>query len=750
VKPLYFFHLVFFFLLLGVVHAEDAPTSGLRIVPVPATVQTLQGNFTLNDRTRLLVTDQESYRIAAMFNDFLFENHGFRLPIDKRPLKGKSYVVFSEKHHQPLPLEGYRVLVKPGRVVITGQLPGLFYGMQTLLQILPLEMSSSFALPAVDITDYPRFRYRGVLLDTARHFFPVPSIKKLLDVLAEYKVNEFHWHLTDDEAWRIEIKKYPELTRFFPGQQNLDAYARGYYTQEQIRDVVAFAHARFINIVPEIEMPGHSQTALAAYPSLGCTAPRSANTSATVRNDVLCPKEETFNFLQDVLSEVVALFPGPYIHIGGDEVTKDSWKQSPEAQAVMKHEGLKNEDELETYFVQRMERFLRSKGKRTIGWDEILEGGLAPNAIVMSWRGESGGIAAAKQKHDVIMSPTDYCYFDYYQGDPRREPPAIGGFLPLQKVYQYDATPAELTADEQKYILGTQANLWSEYISTPEHLQYMLFPRLFAFSEVAWSQLTNKDYHDFLQRLPYQLARLEQHDVNYRIPEPDGLRDFYTATDDYVNVQLTSLIPGSQMHYTLDGSTPTEQSTLYNSPFQVPLEPDRKTLLNVVVVDPRGRRSEIYGATLLRRSYLDAVAYNGNQPGLAFALFDGKFTSTLDPNDATQSTAGRANSFDLAQFGRKVDYGISFDGYIKAPDDAFYEFAVESDDGGVLKIDGEEVVNNDGNHGNQLAEGYIPLRKGFHRFQLRYFQGEGDSSLRVSWALPGQQLKPVDDSVLYH
>lgn len=748
-KPPHFFHLIFFFLLAGLVHAEDAAMQGIHIVPAPAMVKSLQGTFTLNERTRLLVEDPESRRIAAIFNDFLLANHGIRLKIDTSPLRGRAYIVLTETSQQALPIEGYRLLIQPGKIIVMGAPAGLFYGMQTLLQMLPMEMRSSFALPAVDITDYPRFHYRGVLLDVARHFFPVPSIKKLLDLLAQYKINRFQWHLTDDEAWRIEIKRYPELTRSFPGQQNLDPYGRGYYTQEQVKDLVEYARARFITIVPEIEMPGHSQAALAAYPTLGCTAP-SASISATFRNDVFCPKEKTFQFLQNVLDEVIALFPGPYVHIGGDEVVKDSWKQSPEAQAIKQRHGLKDENELETYFVQHMEQFLRSRGKRTIGWDEILEGGLAPNAIVMSWRGESGGVAAAKQKHQVIMSPTDYCYFDYYQGDARREPPAIGGFLPLAKVYAYDPVPAELAPDEQKYILGAQANVWGEYIRTPEHLEYMVFPRLFAFSEVAWSQLAIKNYHDFLERLPYQLARLEQQDVNYRVPEPDGLKDLYTATDDHANIQLTSFLPGSQMYYTLDGSTPTEQSTLYKSPFQVPLEPDHKTLLNVIVVNPRGRHSEIYGATLLRRPYVDAVAYNGNQPGLAFTLYEGKFTSTRDLDSGTQSTAGNTDSLDLAQFRRQLNYGVNFDGYIKTPDDGFYEFGVESDDGGTLKIDGEEVVDNDGNHGNHLAQGYIPLRKGFHRFQLRYFQGEGDSSLRVSWALAGQQLKPVDGSVLYH
>jgi hexosaminidase len=400
--------------------------------------------------------------------------------------------------------------------------------------------------------------------------------------------------------------------------------------------------------------------------------------------------------------------------------------------------------------VQRMEKFLRSKGKRTIGWDEILEGGLAPNAIVMSWRGEGGGIAAAKQKHEVIMTPTEYCYFDYNQGDAKREPPNIGGFIPLEKVYDYNPIPGELTSDEQKYVLGAQGNLWTEYISTPQHLEYMTFPRLLALSEVVWSPLESKDYASFRQRLLYHLGRLEKQDVNYRIPEPDGLKDFYTATDDHARVQLRSLIPGSQIYYTLDGSTPTDQSPRYQMPFQVPLQPDQKALLNLIVVTPRGRRSIVYTATLLQRSYRDAVPYTESRPGLTFTLFDGNFTSTQDIDLGTQVTTGITNSFDLQRFGRQVNYGVTFDGYLRVPADGFYKFAVESDDGTVLRIDGEEVVNNDGNHASQVVTGYVPLRQGFHKMRLKYFQGEGGASLRVGWALSEQELKPLDGSALYH
>jgi hexosaminidase len=363
--------------------------------------------------------------------------------------------------------------------------------------------------------------------------FPVEFIKQYLDWMARYKLNTFHWHLTDDQGWRIEIRQYPRLAEIAsmrketlvghaPQSTQYDGQPYGgFYTQEQIREVVAYAGDRFITVIPEIEMPGHSLAALAAYPELACTpGPFETATTWGVFKDVFCPKDNTFQFLENVLSEVMELFPSRYIHIGGDEVQKDRWKESPDAQAVIHREGLKDESELQSYFIRRMERFINSKGRRMIGWDEILEGGLAPDATVMSWRGEQGGIAAARQGHDVIMTPDAYLYFDHYQGDRgvngKSEPLAIGGMLPLEKVYSYNPLPAALNPEEQKHILGAQANLWTEYIADPHQAEYMLFPRLFALAELAWSPQGSRNYRDFLTRVPPQLARLKRQGVNYR------------------------------------------------------------------------------------------------------------------------------------------------------------------------------------------------------------------------------------------
>ena len=713
----------------------------VNIVPWPAMLKSLRGTFALTDATRIVAADEESRRIAALFNDYLLEQHGLRLEITSARPRTSNYVWFTRTGAGELPPEGYHLVIGADSIRVTGAGPGLFYGMQTLTQLLPVRLGASIELPAIDIEDHPRFGYRGVLLDVGRHYFSVVFLKKFLDLAAQYKINRFHWHLTDDQGWRIEIKKYPKLTAAHAAVAGGDAPFVGYYSQEQIKDIVAYARARFITVVPEIEMPGHSGAALAAYPELGC-APYDQAVA-------FCPKPETFTFLENVLSEVIALFPGPYVHIGSDEVEKEGWRRSPEAQAIIAREGLKDEDGLQSYFARRIERFVTSRGKRMIGWDEILQGGLAPRTIVMSWRGEEGGVEAVRQKHEAIMTPSEYTYFDYYQGDARREPLSIGGLISLEKAYAYEPVPKQLTPDEQKFILGAQAQLWTEYVATPEHAEYMTYPRLLAFSEAVWSPPAVRNYDDFRRRLPYQLGRLDKQDVRYRIPEPAGLKDFYTTTQDHALVALSPHVPGAQVFYTLDGSEPSDESTLYRDPLQIALAPEQPVSLNLVVVSPQGRRSVVYGAKFLRRAYREAVHVDA-QPGLAFALFDGKVASVRDIVRGTKVSTGNSDSLDLAQFGRSINYAVQFEGFLKVGADDFYQFVVNSDDGAVLEIDDEVVVDNDGNHAPRVVAGHIPLRKGFHKFRLRYFQAEGGSSFDISWAGASGLLSPIEGSAFYH
>ncbi|MBK9148415.1 MAG: family 20 glycosylhydrolase [Flavobacteriales bacterium] len=427
-----------------------------------------------------------------------------------------------------LPDEWHSIHVAPdGISVIATSEEGLFRASRTLIQLLEQGRGTG-NLPCLIITDWPRFPWRGMHLDACRHFWSVEFTKKYIDLLARYKMNRFHWHLTEDQGWRIEIKKYPKLTEVgaWRSGSQVGPYSRreydsipygGFYTQEQIRDVVAYAAARHITVVPEIEMPGHALAALASYPQLGCTGgPYEVQKGWGVFDDMFCAgNDSVFTVLEDVLTEVMDLFPSELIHIGGDECPKERWKTCAKCQSRMRTHGLKDEHELQSYFIQRIEKFVNSKGRKIIGWDEILEGGLAPNAAVMSWRGTEGGVAAAKQKHNVVMSPGSHCYFDHYQGNPANEPLAIGGYTTLQKVYSYEPIPTELKPDEHKYILGAQGNVWTEYILTPEHVEYMAVPRILALAEVLWTPKAKRDEADFIQRLEKEFLRLDALGVRF-------------------------------------------------------------------------------------------------------------------------------------------------------------------------------------------------------------------------------------------
>lgn len=490
------------------------------IIPAPLEMRITEGTCTLGCPWAISGTET----MAGSFTDEILALH------PKEELQ--CFVAFPISFHKVLfdtlmPPEWYQLDVRPDGIEVTASSEaGLYRGSRTLIQLLEQSRETG-SIPCLTITDHPRFAWRGMHLDVCRHFFPVEFVKKYIDLLARYKMNRFHWHLTDDQGWRIEIKKHPKLTEiggWRKGSQ-IGPYSRreydsipygGFYTQDEIREVVAYAKARHINVVPEIEMPGHALAALAAYPHLGCTGgPYEVNKGWGVFEDVFCAgNDSTFAMLEDVLTEVMELFPSEIIHIGGDECPKESWKKCPKCQSRMKAEGLKDEHELQSYFIQRMEKFVNAKGRKIIGWDEILEGGLAPNAAVMSWRGTEGGIAAAKQKHNVVMCPGSHCYFDHYQGDPANEPLAIGGFTTLQKVYGYEPVPKELTAEEGKYILGAQGNIWTEYILTPEHVEYMAVPRMLALAEVLWTPQEKRNEADFIKRLEKEFPRLEEMKVN--------------------------------------------------------------------------------------------------------------------------------------------------------------------------------------------------------------------------------------------
>jgi hexosaminidase len=468
---------------------------------------------------------------------------------------------------------------------------GTFYALQSMYQLLPPAIygktkvaGKEWSVPAVSIADAPRFAYRGLHLDVCRHFFPVEFVKKYIDAMAIHKMNSFHWHLTDDQGWRIEIKKYPLLTKVgsrrvetlvgyyyenYPQRFDDEAYG-GFYTQDEAREIVKYAADRYITVIPEIEMPGHAVAAIASYPYLSCTrTPMKVATKWGIFKDVYCTRDSTFAFLEDVLTEVMDIFPGKYIHIGGDECPKDHWKACPDCQARMKAENLKDENELQSYFVHRIEKFLNAHNRQIIGWDEILDGGLAPNATVMSWRGYRGGVAAAKADHDVIMTPTSFCYFDQFQSDPVNEPTTIGGFIPLKRVYFFEPVPAELDSIQAKHILGAQANLWSEYLVNTERVEYMAFPRVSAMSEVLWTENVNRNWDRFRANMLVEFKRYAALNIHPSKSYFDVQFHSSASADQKVIVTLEADNPNAEIRYTLDGSAPTAKSNVYTEPLKL-------------------------------------------------------------------------------------------------------------------------------------------------------------------------------------
>jgi hexosaminidase len=531
------------------VTATGISAQQLSIIPQPVSVKQpkIAARFPITFSTQIVLEGSNLERTASYLNDYLLQFYKFKLKVVKTSTSKN--VIRLNYERLDAPVEGaYNMTVDGKGVYIAGDNEkGVFYGVQTLLQLFPSE--GKLSVPYVSIEDAPRFEYRGMHLDVGRHFFPVSFIKKYIDYLAYHKFNEFHWHLTEDQGWRIEIKKYPKLTSVggyrngtiigrYPGTGSDNTAYGGSYTQAQIKDVVGYAKSRYIDVIPEIEMPGHGSAAIAAYPWLSCfpdkptaiptnmiskksVAEQAAGRVKLVQetwgvfDDVFCAgKDSTFLFLQNVLDEVITLFPSKYVHVGGDECPKTHWKICPQCQKRMKELGLKDEHELQSYFIQRMEKYLNGKGKTLIGWDEILEGGLAPKAVVMSWRGEAGGIEAAKQKHTVIMTPGNPVYFDHTQS-LKEDSVTIGGYNPLEKVYAYEPVPKELSEDDAKYVLGAQANVWTEYMHYPSKVEYMVFPRMSALSEVLWSPKAVRDWKNFESKLPEQVKRYEKWKTNY-------------------------------------------------------------------------------------------------------------------------------------------------------------------------------------------------------------------------------------------
>ena len=566
---------------------ETIQLKEIGIIPKPLFQEINKGVFVLDENIRF-ISDTELNEVSDYLKLYIEENY----QVSFTPQKESKKIVFTSNDSISNE-EGYELKIEENSILIASKnSKGAFYAVQSLLQLMPIKSNGlAIAIPCLELQDEPQFKYRGMHLDVGRHFFSVDFIKKYIDLIARLKMNTFHWHLTEDQGWRIEIKKYPKLQEIAafrnetlvghyndqPHQFDEKKYG-GFYSQEQIKEVVAYANIRQVTIIPEIEMPGHSQAAIAAYPALGCTGEQvEVATKWGVFDEVYCPKESTFKFLEDVIDEVVALFPGKYIHIGGDEAPKTNWKKCAHCQRLIKEKGLKDEHGLQSYFIARMEKYINTKGKQIIGWDEILEGGLAPNATVMSWRGTSGAIQAAKEGHDVILTPGSHCYFDHYQSDNENEPLAIGGFLPLEKVFHFNPIPEELSDQEASYVLGAQGNVWTEYMQTEKQVEYMVFPRVVALSEVVWSSPENKNYTDFINRLEQYQKRLDLLDVNYA-NHMYLLKGEFKNTKDRLTYELSATSSTYPIYYSTDETAPTK---LYVNPIPV----DSSMIIKAVILD---------------------------------------------------------------------------------------------------------------------------------------------------------------------
>ena len=608
--------LLLFFPMMAVCQPVD---SEIQVIPQPLKVTPSEGLFTLQSDTKVFTPKgQQDWATAAEYLLLSMQSAtGYKLDIQTYSKSSKlerSNAVYFLQDNQIDDKEGYLLEVKTNVITVRARTAaGAFYAIQTLRQLFPAEINSQqlvvrksgWSAPCCTIEDAPRFGYRGLHLDVGRHFFPVSFVKKYIDVMAAHKLNTFHWHLTEDQGWRIEIKKYPRLQKvascrketlaghYSDTPQRFDGVEHcGYYTQKEVKEVVEYAKKRFVTIIPEIEMPGHALAALAAYPALGCTGgPYETGKWWGVFDDVFCAgNEETFKFLSDVLEEVCALFPGTYFHIGGDECPKSRWEVCPKCIQRMKTEKLNTTHELQSYFIKRAESMLASHGKKLIGWDEILEGGIAPSATIMSWRGTEGGIAAVKAGHDAIMTPSSDVYFDYYQSDPATEPLAIGGYLPLEKVYAYEPIPAEVTAAESKHILGAQANIWTEYMQTTDQVEYMAYPRVCALAEVVWSSKAQRNWQDFGARLVRHFTRLDAMGLHYS-------KAFYDLTASFSDgkVSLKGNLPDFDIYYTTDGSTPSAASTRYQAPFPL----TKTTTVKAVVVRQNKPAGKVLSITYL-------------------------------------------------------------------------------------------------------------------------------------------------------
>lgn len=748
---------------------EPVYDKGINIIPMPMSLTQGQGKFEVTEKTVLSASDDASKTIAEYFATIMRKSTGYKLPVEN----GEKDICLSIDASLDLNDEGYTLKSDEKGVRIVGKTAqGLFYGMQSLMQLLPAEIQSKnavdsvcWSIPSVDIKDQPAFSYRGMHLDVCRHFLPVEEVKKHIDIISLFKINRLHFHLTEDQGWRIEIKKYPKLTEI--GSKRIEGDGTeysGYYTQEEIKDLVKYAEERFVTIVPEIELPGHAMAAIASYPELSTDPSKEYKVRHIwgVEDDVYdASNEKVFEFISDIFDEIAPLFPSKYIHIGGDECPKISWKNSAKCQAFMRANNIKTEEELQSYFIKRAEKIAEEHGKYIIGWDEILEGGLPETATVMSWRGEEGGITASNQGHDVIMTPgSGGLYLDHYQGDPMVEPLAIGGYATLEKTYSYDPVPNDIKEENRHHILGAQGNVWAEYLYTPELFDYRAYPRILAIAELTWTPKDKKNFDDFSRRLNNAYVRLDAFNANYHIPipeQPNGSCDNIVFVDSTVlTLKTTRSMP---IVYTTGNEELTASSQLYTSPISI----KENTVVKTACVLPSGKMSSVRKITFTKTEYSKSDSVANAMAGLSLKRAKGIFKSSDELLNATNwesettiknipeiiSGIGKRNRPD------ELLSGSVAEGYINLENDGVYEFYSNYEQ---LYIDGKLLIDNTGMINKFSRKNTtVALEKGMHKIKIVYFDivrggfpsfwDDGQIYFRL-WG--GEKQMPIDEKMIFH
>ena len=754
--------LVIFFICLSrfsVKAQSEAVSDRYPVIPYPAHLIPENGDFIINQKTSIVVQNESFRQDATALKQLIKELSGITLQESKT--ENSNCIVF-KKDNSIASGEGYHLLVTPLKIILSASAPaGLFWGIETIRQLLPVSGSAikELKIPAVEINDQPAYGWRGMHLDVSRHFFSVDYLKKFIDRMALYKLNRLHLHLTDDQGWRIQIKKYPQLTekgawRTFDGNDSacmklakenpdfdIDSFHiihrdgktlyGGFYTQNQMRDIIRYAAARHIEIIPELDMPGHMMAAIKIFPWLSCTGQPGHGELFSVP---LCPcKETTFQFAENVYKEIFALFPSKYVHIGGDEVDKTTWKNSSECENIMQKENIKNVNELQSYFNRRMEKFFHKNGKQMIAWDDVLEGGVDSNLIIMYWRGwvPKAPVEAANNGNKVIMAPGNPLYFDQFPDKSS-----------LYNVYHFDPIPKGLNASASRNIIGIQACVWTERIPSEKRADFMTMPRMTAMAEVAWTD-SSRNYNSYLDRLKKQYHRWDKMQIHYRVPDLTGFADNNVFIDSSIlNVQkpLQNLI----IHYTTDGALPTQQSPILPEHFIV----DRSETIKLAAYTPGGNRGDIYSLKYAKETYAPALSVTEKlQNGLKCIYYKGSFNDTKNMTSVAPAQTFKVNNIEVPSEVNAPAFGLQYRGYIDVPETGIYSFYLTSDDGSMLSIDGKTVVDNDGLHSAIERSGEMALEKGLHLFSLDFIEGGGGYTLRLSYGLQNAPPQEIPSSV---